>query len=137
MPDSDNDAVAMVRKLTEAYGRAKFGRGVVGKTGHAMIGLLIVWGVVVWRISGTWIDAPLVLAGVIATVAFMWWTRSTQQFAERNPAQAMLEGAEFLEYHKFEAQAKGLPPAAANSVLIDDPTGSMPVISTHTVPDRQ
>jgi hypothetical protein len=135
MPDADNDALAMVRKLTEAYGRAKFGRGVVGKTGHAMIGLLIVWAIVVWRLSGTWLDVPLVLAGVIATGAFMWWTRSTQQFAERNPAQAMLEGGEFLEYHKFEAQAKGLPPAG-QSVLMGDPTGSMPVISTHTGPDR-
>src|SRR4051812_39474130 len=32
-----------------------------------------------------------------------------QSFAERNPAQAMLEDAEFMEFKRFEAQAKGAP----------------------------
>jgi len=32
----------------------------------------------------------------------------------------MLEGAEFLEYQKFEAQVKGLPPIVG-SILVTDP----------------
>jgi hypothetical protein len=129
------DPIVLVRKLTEAYGRFRFGRGVVGKTGHAMIAILIVWGLVVWRLSGTWTDIFTISAGLIATVTFAWWTKSTQSFAERNPAQAMLEGAEFLEYHKFEVQAKGLPPATS-SKLISDPTNPPPVVAVDESPDR-
>jgi hypothetical protein len=95
-----------------------------------MIALIIVWGVIVWKLSNdAWMNGSLILAGAIITAVFMWWTRSTQTFAHNNPAQAMLEGAEFLEYHKFEAQAKGLPPAGP-SVLTSDPQQPPPVISS-------
>jgi hypothetical protein len=65
---------------------------------------------IAWRWSDNLLaDAGLGLAGLVATGVFVWWTSSTQKFAERNPAQALLEGAEFLEYQRFEAQAKGQP----------------------------
>jgi hypothetical protein len=107
----NNDPLDWLRRLSESYKEVRFGRGVVGKTGHAMIGVLAVWAIIAWRWNGgTPSDYGLLAVGLVATAAFMWWTRSTQHFAERNPAQALLEGAEFLEYHKFEAQVKGLPP---------------------------
>lgn len=105
--DAHDDPTAWVRRLSETYGRIKFGRGVVGKTGHAVIALFIIWGLIIWKMNGTPLDLIFLLPGFIATGVFVWWTRSTQQFAQKNPAQAMLEGAEFLEFHKFEAQAKG------------------------------
>lgn len=99
-----------IKRLTESYRQVRLGRGVVGKTGHAMLALLAVWAVIAWRWSGNlWGDVGLVLAGLVATGVFVWWVKSTQDFAERNPAQALLEGAEFLEYQRFEAQAKGMP----------------------------
>jgi hypothetical protein len=74
-----------------------------------MLALMVVWGVVAWRWSADLLaDAGLLVAGLAATAVVIWWVRSTQSFAERNPAQAMLEGAEFLEYQRFEAQAKGI-----------------------------
>lgn len=75
-----------------------------------MLGLLGVWLLIVWRwTDNIWADVGLGLIGAAATGAFVWWVKSTQDFAERNPAQALLEGAELLEYQKFEAQAKGRP----------------------------
>jgi hypothetical protein len=73
-----------------------------------MLALMGVWAVIVWRLSGAWVDIALIGAGLVATGTGIWWVRATQDFAQRNPAQALLEGAEFLEYQKFEAQAKGL-----------------------------
>ena len=107
MSANGSDPTDLIKKLSESYRQIRFGRGVVGKTAHAMIALLAVWLLVVWRWSGSWTDAGLFLIGLAATAVFIWWTRSTQDFAERNPAQALLEGAELLEYQKFEAEAKG------------------------------
>jgi hypothetical protein len=79
---------------------------------------MVVWGIIVWRWSGNiWADAGLLLAGLVATGTVVWWVRSTQEFAQRNPAQAMLEGAEFIEYQKFEAQAKGAPSLGQSPLL--------------------
>jgi hypothetical protein len=111
------DPIQLIKKLTESHREIRFGRGVVGKTGHGMVALLAVWFIIVWRWSGTvFADAGLVLVGVAATCAFVWWVKSTQTFAERNPAQALLEGAELLEYQKFEAQAKGISRLPASPI---------------------
>ena len=120
MSNSIIDPTAWVAKLTEAYGRIKFPRGVVGKTSHAMIALLILWAIIAVRLSSNSLADPLLVVGLIATAVFIWWTRSTQRFAERNPGQAMLDGAEFLDYYKFDVQTKGLPPAG-HAPLITDP----------------
>jgi hypothetical protein len=98
-----------IKRLTETYRGIRFAKGVVGKTGYAMIAVCGIWGIIVWRL-GNELAANLALlgAGVLITGVFIWWVKSTQGFAERNPAQAMLDGAEFLEYRKFEAQAKGV-----------------------------
>lgn len=73
-----------------------------------MLALLGVWLLIVWRwTDNIWTDVGLALIGAAAAGVFVWWVKSTQDFAERNPAQALLEGAELLEYQKFEAEAKG------------------------------
>jgi hypothetical protein len=135
MPNSDieGDPLGWVRKLSESYGRIKFGRGVVGKTSYAMIALLIVWGVVIWKMSGNWFDLFPLFGGCIATGVFVWWTRSTQDFAQRNEAQAMLEGAEFLEYRKFEAEAKG--GLTGPNTLTNDPMKPLPAAPLDEMPD--
>jgi len=86
----------------------RFGRGVVAKTGYAMIFVLAVWAIVVGRIGPSWTqDAFLIFGGLVATTVAVWWIWATLRFAERNPAQALLEGAEFIEYRKWEVEAKG------------------------------
>ena len=73
--------------------------------------------------------------GLIASGLFIWWTLSTQGFAERNPGQAMLDGAEFLDYYKFEVQAKGLRPPS-DSPLITDPDRPPPPLITDDSADQ-
>ena len=106
----------IVRQIAEAGKGVRFGRGVVGKTGHAMIVVIALWGVIIWRLGdNAALNAGLIAAGLVGTAVFVWWTLATQRFAERNPAQAMLEGAEFLEYKRFEAQTKLGGPVSATA----------------------
>ena len=107
MPIGD-PADDIIKRLSETYRSVRLGRGVVGKTGQAMLGLLAMWSIIVWQLSDNIMrDASLIVSGLIATGIFWWWSNSIQRFAKENPAQALLEGAELLEYQKFEAQIKG------------------------------
>jgi len=48
-----------------------------------MIGILILWAIIAFRLSSnSWSD-PLLAVGLIASGLFIWWTLSTQGFAER------------------------------------------------------
>ncbi|WP_152664085.1 hypothetical protein [Sphingomonas sp. SRS2] len=101
----------------------KLGKGVVAKTSHATIATVGVWIVVVCRLGeSATLNVALMLAGAAATGLCAWWVKSTQAYAERNPAQAMLEGAEFLEYRRLEEQAKNTLPPADNRPGLVSPT---------------
>lgn len=120
------DPADWIKRLTESYRSVRFPRGVVGKTTHGMLALFGVWGVILWRWTDSLAtDVGLLAAGLVASGIFIWWVKTTQAFAERNPAQAILDGAEFIEYKKFEAQVKGLPPATT-TVLTTDPSKPPP-----------
>jgi hypothetical protein len=128
MPDKDSDPIDWIKRLGESYRSMRFPRGVVGKTTQAMLALLGVWAVIAWQWSDNlYRDGGLLIGGLAATGVFMWWVKATQTFAERNPAQAILDGAQFIEYKKFEAQVKGLPPSTG-AVLTTDPRQPPPLI---------
>jgi hypothetical protein len=56
-----------------------------------VIGVLAIWALVVWKFSTNWTyDAALVAVGLVASALFVWWTKSSQSFAERNPALALM-----------------------------------------------
>lgn len=117
---ADDSDGGWIKKAVENGLGIRFGRGVVGKTSHAMIVLIVIWGLVVWKLGDNIVaNCFLIGAALIATFIFIWWTRSTQQFAERNPAQAMLDGAEFLEYRRIETEAQGvaLPPTPGSTLI--------------------
>lgn len=108
---ADTDPIELIRRLSESYKQVRFGPGVVPKTARAMIGLLAVWVVIVWRLSADLLqDGALLLAGLLAAALFVWWVRRTHAFAERNPALALLEGSQLVEYQRFVAQLKGQSP---------------------------
>lgn len=121
MADSDpHDTPQWLRRLASTYQGVRFGRGLVGKTSYAVVALIPVWLIIVTRVSSDlMLDGALVGSGAFITVGVLWWTGSTQRFAERNPAQAMLDGGELLEYQRFEAQAKGLAPLRDNLLTAD------------------
>lgn len=100
----------LVRRLAEAGQAVRFGSGVLGKTSYAVIVLLILWAIIIWRLGdNAALNATLFAAGFVASGVFLWWLRATHRFAENNPAQAMLDGAEFTAYKRFEAEVKGGP----------------------------
>jgi hypothetical protein len=94
----------------ESSRNVKFGRGVVSKTTYVAALAVAVWLVIAWRWSDNMTaNGGLILAGIVATAFACWYIKASQNFAERNPAQALLDGAEFLEWTRLEAAAKGLP----------------------------
>jgi hypothetical protein len=121
MSDS-SDPLDVVRRLAESFRQIKFGSGVVGKISHAMLAVVGVWAIVACRLTADIVqDAALLGAAGAVTGLYIWWTRRTHAFAEKNPGLALLEGAHLLEYQRFLAEARGLPPAA-NSAMIGDVT---------------
>lgn len=112
----------VIRILGDRFKQVRLGGGVVGKTTYAMLGLVPVWIGIVWRMSSNlWEDALLLLAGIIVTGMVWTWVKSTHAFAEKNPLQAMLSGAEFVEYQRaFTAQTKNLS-APSNPTLVVGP----------------
>lgn len=109
MPGGEpTDPNEIIRQVAERGLGIKFGRGVAAKTAYAMIALLVIWLGVIWKLGdGLMLNCFLIGAALAATAVDVWWIWSTQRFAERNPAQALLDGAEFIEYKKFEAEVKG------------------------------
>lgn len=115
--------------IVQAGKNIKLGSGVTGKTGRAMLGVLAIWAALAFRITGDLkMDAVLIVFGLIPTAAFIWWSRSTQSFAERNPAQAMFDGAQWTEFQreKWQAQIKGGAPITSEGL-------SEPQVLTGTV----
>jgi hypothetical protein len=110
MPEINGDPIEVLKKIAESHRQIRFGRGVVGRTSYATIAILGIWAVVVARLSeNLLLDGALLLGGLISTGIYCWWVKGTHRYAKENPALALLEGAELLEYQRFEAQVKGGP----------------------------
>ena len=115
---NSNDPSDFINKLAESYRHVRFGRGLVGKTSYATIALFALWGIILWRLTENfWFDVGLISCGGIVTGIYWWWVRGTQAFAREHPELALLEGAELLEYRRFEAQSKGLLNAPRTEVI--------------------
>jgi hypothetical protein len=124
-----DDPTDVLKGLSENYRSIRLKRGVVGKTGQGMLVLLAIWGVIVWQLSDDPLrDKALFIAGLISTGVFWWWVKSTQEFAEKNPAHALLEGAELSEYKRFETQFKGIT-SVYDAIYISDPSTPTPTLS--------
>lgn len=103
------DPTDILSKLVEHGRGIKFGRGIVGKTSHATFAVMGLWAAIVLKLgTNLWLDLGLGIAGVIGTGIYIWFVRGTRRFARENPGLAMLEGAEFIEYQKWEAEVKGI-----------------------------
>jgi hypothetical protein len=110
-----------ITSLKEVGGVFKFGSGVLGKSSIALGVLLIAIIIAVSRLHS---DAAIILVIVIGVLLFAGWFRYVLKFAGDHPDIALLEGAEWSGYKRFEATAKGLspPPSERNpSELPGDP----------------
>ena len=109
---------------SESVERVRLSRGVVGRTTYAVGGLFVVLAIVAGRID------PLYLLWVagFATAAFAMYFIGVLAFAHKNPAVALLEGAELLHWQQTELAAKGMTAVPTAPVLISDPA------QTHALP---
>jgi len=102
MPDSD-----FIAQLKEVGGVFKFGSGVLGKSAIALGVLLIAVIVAVSRLHS---DMAILATIIIAVLLFAGWFRYVLKFAGEHPDVALLEGAEWMGWKRFEAAAKGYIP---------------------------
>jgi hypothetical protein len=73
-----------------------------------MLGLMAAWGLVILRLgSDALLNGCLLVAGVAVTLAYYWWVKKTHAFAEKFPQVALLEGAQLIEYQKWQAEING------------------------------
>lgn len=101
------DPLDQLNRLIASSRNVRLGKGVIGKTAQVATAAILVWGVIAWRWSENLIaDAGLFAVGVVMTIFANWFIRASQSFAKQNPAQAILEGADFLEYKRLEVQQK-------------------------------
>jgi glucose-6-phosphate-specific signal transduction histidine kinase len=118
---SDTDPSITVEKVLETSRNVRLGRGVVSKTSYIAAALIIMWGMIVWRwTADLTANAGLFLIGAAVSAFAIWFIKSTRTYAERNPALALLEGAELLEWRKMDVAAKGIP-SQPNAPLIEGP----------------
>ncbi len=124
---TDRDPTEVLARAAEAGRNIRFGRGVVSKTTYVAAGVVALWTIIVWRLSGDLnTDIALMLIGLLATLFGVWFINGTQRYAERNPAQAILDGAELLEWHRMEIQAKGIPPSPNAPMVVDTSVPRLP-----------
>ncbi len=128
MASEQSDPASTIKRLAESYGSIKFGIGVLGKNSYATLAVLGIWAAILFRLSAESrvLSALLFGAGIIATGIYVWWVKRSHAFAVQNPELVMLEGAQFLEYKKWEAEVKGLP--ALKSQPVPKPPSDQPAI---------
>ncbi|MBI4608959.1 MAG: hypothetical protein HY726_08125 [Candidatus Rokubacteria bacterium] len=112
-----------IQKILEGLGfsgesleRVRLGRGVVGKTTYVALGALALLSIVAWRLNDP--QLLLVIAGVGALL-FLIYFIGILVFANRNPATALLEGAELLRWRQYDLAAKGLPNPPPTPAIVD------------------
>jgi hypothetical protein len=114
--------------LTKSLQRIKFG-GVVGKQTLLGIAGMTVLGVIAWKTNANGIIIALLAVFLVLAVAIMNFL-----YADRHPAEAMLEGLEMVALHHQMLAAKTLEPPS-NSPVIPNPEGNPPQLQPSAEPD--
>jgi len=115
-----------IKQITESAGGAfRFGTGVMGKSAVLLCVLLVVIGIAAFKLTPT---AAILAVVCIGVASFFGWLIAILRYTANHPESALLEGAEWTSWKRFEATAKGLgvPPAAP---AISDPAAPAPRIT--------
>lgn len=107
-----------IKYFTEIGGVFKFGSGVLGKSAIAVGIFLLAIPVAVWRLHS---DLAVLGALVFGALIFLLWFFSVLRFANQHPDLALLDGAEWTGWKKFEAAAKGSAPTAEQLKITSAP----------------
>jgi hypothetical protein len=102
---SEFDPIAYIK---EVGGVVKFGSGVLGKSAIAL-GVLL-FGVVI-AAARLHSDYAIIAVLIVGAIVFFGWLFHVLKFAEQHPDIAVLEGAEWSSFQRFQAAAKGYLPS--------------------------
>src|SRR6266404_2958850 len=126
MPSSDSprtrsmaDDFNPIQYLKEIGGVFKFGSGVLGKSAIALGVLLFAVLIAVWRLHS---DLAIIGTLVAGAIFFFLWFYRVLKFASDHPDLALLDGAEWTGWKRFEAAAKGMIPAPEERQPIPAPS---------------
>jgi hypothetical protein len=100
---ADNDSNSLLSYLKEIGGVLKLGSGVLGKSAIVVSILMGAVIIAVWRLHS---DLAIVGALFIGGGLFFLWFQRVLGFASKHPDLALLEGAEWTGWKRFEAETK-------------------------------
>jgi hypothetical protein len=104
----------IINTVKEVGGVFKFGSGVLGKSAIALGILMIAVIVAAARLRS---DGAIIAVIAMGALIFFAWFAYVLKFAGAHPDAALLEGAEWSGYQRFQATVKGLAPSAVDQHL--------------------
>jgi hypothetical protein len=114
MSDSSNP----ISYIKEVGGVFKLGSGVLGKSAIAVGFLMVTGTVAVFRLKS---DLAILTALGVTILVFLAWFFPVMRFVQKHPDTALLEGAEWTGYQRFQAEAKGYIPQSSDKQPIPAP----------------
>lgn len=100
----------------ESLDKIRLGPGVVGRSATVAVAALIVLAVAAYKINNDYFLFAIVILVVLIFAGFFW---GAMRYADRNPAAALLEGAELVTWRKQELAAKNVPHLPDSPVITD------------------
>ena len=109
--------------LIKSATHLRFPAGVFGKTCMLVAVVATAFAAIAWSVSTDWVSAlALVLLSLLTCTALF----RLFNFADRNPAAAILEGAEFIKHEEMTLQYKGQQLGQNVDIIpIADPTAPL------------
>ena len=99
---------------TESVDRIRLAKGVVGKTTTAVLIVLMVLALAIFKLNNPQL---ILILGIAAGFVFLVYFIGVMLFAHKNPGPALLEGAELLRWRQFDLATKGSPSQPASPSL--------------------
>ena len=110
----------------QALGHIRLAHGVVGKTSIVAGIVFLVLGGITWRLP---VDSLFLFGGMIAA-GFFVYLLAVMWFAHKHPEQALLEGAEIIQFRQQEMAAKGLPTPPSSPLTLNPADPPQPPIQS-------
>ena len=107
-----------INYLKEVGGVFKFGSGVLGKSAIAIGILMLAGAIAVGRLKT---DSAILIALGIMALIFLLWFFPVMHFVQKHPDMALLEGAEWTGWQRFQVAAKGYLPSAQDKQPVPAP----------------
>jgi hypothetical protein len=112
--------------MKEIGGVLKLGSGLLGKSAIA----LSIWeGIILIAVVRLQSDWAIMSAIALGGIGFFVWYFPVISFAKKNPAEALLEGAEWSGFQRYRAEAKGYMPSANDLQQQSLPNGATLTLS--------